>query len=141
MLKKTIKFTDYNGNTREEDYYFNLTEAELTRLNFTTEGGLEAVLTQIIATQDVPQLYLYFEKIVQMSYGVKSVDGRMFDKSPEILHKFECSPAYNELIMELIQSADAAAAFVNGVIPQQKGQTPVVLPGQAPVAGVITPKA
>ena len=88
MLKKTIKYTDYNGNQREEDFYFDLTEAELTRLNFTTEGGLEALLNQIIATQDMPQLYLQFEKIVQLSYGVKSLDGRYFDKTDEILHKF-----------------------------------------------------
>lgn len=143
MLKKAITYTDYNGNERTEDFYFDLTEAELTRLNFTTEGGLEAVLNQIIATQDIPQLYMYFEKIVQMSYGVKSIDGRMFDKSDEILHRFTHCPAYNELIMELIQSADAAAAFVNGVIPKQKDRNaaPVVLPGQAPIAGVITPKA
>lgn len=142
MLKKSITYTDYNGTERTEDFYFNLTEAELTRLNFTTEGGLEAVLTQIIATQDIPQLYTYFEKIVQMSYGVKSIDGRQFDKTPELLHKFECCPAYNELIMELISSADAAAAFVNGVIPQVKNPAPApsgVLPGKAPVAGVITP--
>ena len=140
MLKKAITFTDFNGNERTEDFYFNLTEAELTRLNFTTEGGLEAVLNQIIATQDVPQLYLYFEKIVQMSYGVKSIDGRMFDKSDEILHKFICSPAYNELIMELISSSDAAAAFVNGVIPQQREAVSGVLPGQAPIAGVVAPR-
>lgn len=144
MLKKSIKYTDYNGIEREEDFYFDLTEAELTRLNFTTEGGLEAVLQQIIATQDIPQLYLYFEKIVQMSYGVKSMDGRYFDKSDEILHKFTHCPAYNNLIMELIGSADAAAAFVNAVIPQAPGsQTPVssgVLPGQAPVVGVIPPR-
>lgn len=143
MLKKTIKYTDYNGNQREEDFYFDLTEAELTRLNFTTEGGLEALLNQIIATQDMPQLYLQFEKIVQLSYGVKSLDGRYFDKTDEILHKFTHCPAYNNLIMELISSSDAAAAFINGVIPKPSAasaEVSGVLPGQAPVAGVIPPR-
>lgn len=139
MLKKAIKYTDYNGIEREEDFYFNLTEAELTRLNFTTEGGLEAVLQQIIATQDIPMLYQYFEKIVQMSYGVKSLDGKYFDKSPEILHRFEMCPAYNNLIMELIGSPDAAANFINAVIPQPTG-APAALPGKAPIAGVVTPR-
>lgn len=141
MLKKSIKYVDYNGGEREEDFYFNLTEAELTRLNFTTEGGLEALLSRIIATQDMPQLYLYFEKIVQMSYGVKSLDGKYFEKSDEILHKFVNCPAYNNLIMELITSSDAAAAFMNAVVPQApNASSGGALPGQAPIAGVITPR-
>ena len=126
MLKKSIKYVDYNGGEREEDFYFNLTEAELTRLNFTTEGGLEAVLNRIIATQDIPQLYQYFEK------------------SDELLHRFTMCPAYNNLIMELIGDSDAAAAFVNAVIPQAPSSSaPVqsgVLPGRAPIEGVVTPR-
>jgi len=27
MLKKTIKYTDFDGNERTEDFYFNLTKA------------------------------------------------------------------------------------------------------------------
>ena len=120
MLKKTIKYVDYNDVEREEDFYFDLSDAELTRMNFTTEGGLEAVLQQIIATQDLPRLYEYFEKIVQMSYGTKSLDGKYFEKSPESLRKFTQCPAYSELIMELLGSSDAAASFVNSVIPKNK---------------------
>lgn len=141
MFKKKIKYTDYNGIVREEEFYFDLTEAELTRLNFTTEGGLEALLQQIIATQDMATLWTYFEKIVQMSYGVKSLDGRFFDKSDEILHRFVHCPAYSNLIMELISDSDAAAAFINNVVPHPttNSEQPSVLPGQAPVVGVITP--
>ena len=32
MLKKTIKYTDYDGNEREEDFYFNLSKAEITEM-------------------------------------------------------------------------------------------------------------
>lgn len=32
MLKKTIKYVDYNDEEREEDFYFNLTKAELTQM-------------------------------------------------------------------------------------------------------------
>lgn len=139
MLKKNIKYTDYNGVERDENFYFNLSESEITRMNFTTEGGLEAFYTRIIAEQDMPRLYKYFEDIVQMSYGIKSLDGKTFDKSPEITRKFVQSPAYDKLIMELIGSADAAAAFCNAIVPQPSNSKPQVLPGQAPVVGVITP--
>lgn len=142
MLKKKIKFTDYNGVEQERDYYFNLSEAELIKMNLTTKGGMEAMLTRIMQENDMPTLYNYFETIVQSSYGVKALDGSYFDKSPEALRMFVQSPAYDQLILELIGSADAAANFVNGVLPQKVAQAANVnatLPGRAPIAGVITP--
>lgn len=139
MLRKAIKYTDFNGNEREEDFYFDLSEVELTRMNFTTEGGLEPLLERIIGTQDLPRLWEYFEKIVQMSYGVKSLDGKYFEKDEAALKKFMSCPAYNNLMMELVSSSDAAAAFVNAIIPK-KAAEPVVRPGQAPIAGVVGPR-
>lgn len=142
MLKKRISYTDYNGVTKEKDFYFNLSEAELIKMDFSTNGGLEATLTKIMEEQDMPTLYAYFEKIVQSSYGVKSLDGDYFEKSPEILQKFVQSPAYDKLILELIGSADGAAAFVNGILPQNLNKANgAALPGKAPVVGVITPNA
>lgn len=144
MLRKSIKYTDFNGNEREEDFYFDLSEVELTRLNYTTEGGMEALLQRIIATQDMPRLWEYFEKVVQMAYGVKSLDGKYFEKDEKELKKFMSCPAYSNLIMELISSADAASAFINAIIPKNLGNqqnvTSGVLPGQAPVAGVVGPR-
>jgi len=140
MLKKRIKYTDYNGMEREEDFYFNLSEAEIMRMNFTTKGGLEEFYNRIIAEQDMPTLYTYFEQIVQNSYGIKSLDGKSFDKDPEQTRKFVQCPAYDKLMMELIGSADAAAAFCNAIIPKpQAGAQVIAGPGRAPVEGVTTP--
>ena len=36
MYIKTINYTDYNGNTRTEDHYFNLTEAEALEMEMST---------------------------------------------------------------------------------------------------------
>lgn len=142
MLKKKIKFTDYNGVEQEKDYYFNLSKAELIKMDMTTKGGMEAMLNRIMQENDMPTLYNYFEKIVQSSYGIKALDGSYFDKSPEALKKFVQSPAYDQLILELIGSADAAAAFCNGILPQEVAQAQTAaLPGKAPVVGVITPNA
>ena len=43
MLKKTINYTDYNGNERTEDFYFNLTEAEILEMEMSKTGGLADV--------------------------------------------------------------------------------------------------
>ena len=118
MLKKTIKYTDYEGNEREEDFYFNLTRAECVKLQLSTDGGLEKTLRKIIAEQDVPKIIPIFEQIVLGAYGEKSPDGKRFVKSKELSEAFSQTEAYSDLFMELMSDADAAAAFINGIIPQ-----------------------
>ena len=122
MLKKVIKYNDFDGNESEETFYFNLTEAELLEMDMTTEGGMQAMLEQIIQEKDMPKLWQYFERIVKASYGVKSADGKYFDKSPEQLRKFTQCLAYNTLIMELVRDADAAANFCNAILPKNMSQ-------------------
>lgn len=117
MLKKTIKYTDYNGVERTEDFYFNLNKAEIMEMQLTTVGGLDAYLKKIVSAQDMPTLMRIFKDLVLKSYGVKSDDGRRFIKNDQLREEFEQTEAYSILYMELSTDADAAAAFVNGIIP------------------------
>ena len=117
MLKKTIKYTDYNGVERTEDFYFNLNKAEIMEMQLTTVAGLDAYLKKIISAQDMPTLMRIFKDLVLKSYGVKSDDGRRFIKNEKLREEFEQTEAYSILYMELSTDADAAAAFVNGIIP------------------------
>lgn len=118
MLKKTIKYTDFNGVDREEDFYFNLTEAELAEMNLMTEGGMKGYLETIISTKDTPAIAELFKTIINKAYGVKSPDGRKFMKSPEILEDFIYTQAYSNLYVGLITDSNAAASFINGIVPQ-----------------------
>ena len=117
MIKKTITYTDYNGVERKEDFYFNLTKAEVTKMQLGTVGGLSAMLRKIIDTNDVPTLMNIFEELVLNAYGVKSDDGRRFMKNDEIRAAFAETEAYSQIYMELAFDAKAAAEFVNGIIP------------------------
>lgn len=117
MLKKTIEFTDYNGEKRKEDFYFNLSKAELMEMELGTSGGFAEMLQKLVDTQDIPEIMKIFKKIVMKAYGVKSPDGKRFIKSDELSKEFTETEAYSELFMELLSDADAAAAFVNGIIP------------------------
>lgn len=117
MLKKTVTYTDYNGNERTEDFYFNLTKAECVEMNLSTAGGLDAYLQKIIDTKDVPALITQFKDLVLKAYGEKSADGRRFMKDDEIRRAFAETEAYSVIFMELVADADAAAAFVNGIVP------------------------
>lgn len=118
MIKKTIKYTDFNGTAREEDFYFNLTEAELMDLNLSEKGGLKGYLESIISAQDEPAMVNLFKQIINLSYGIKSVDGRKFMKSPEILAEFTSTQAYSNLYMSLITNGDEAIKFITGVVPE-----------------------
>lgn len=118
MLMKTITYTDFDGNERTEDHYFNLTEAEIQESNLRTPGGIEAKLKKIVQTKDPNELVSYFKSFILDAYGVKSEDGRRFIKSDELKTEFSQTGAYNKLFMELTTNTDAAIAFVQGVIPQ-----------------------
>lgn len=117
MIKKTITYKDFNGNDRTEEFYFNLTKAEVTRMEMSTTGGMAEMIQRVIAAQDAPSLIQIFEEMIQKSYGVKTPDGRGFVKRKEDLENFMATEAYSQLFMELVTDADSAAEFVNGIIP------------------------
>ena len=118
MLKKTITYTDYNDNTRTEDFYFNLTKAELMEMEMSTSGGLAEMIQRIVAAQEAPAIIKIFKDLVLKAYGVKSADGKRFIKNQDLVDEFAQTEAYSILFMELATNADAAAAFVNGIMPK-----------------------
>lgn len=121
MLKKSIKYTDYNGVDREETFYFNLTKAEIMEMELSTVGGLSETIEKIVAAQDTPALVKLFKELILDAYGEKSADGKKFVKVDENGHRlanaFAQTEAYSNLFMELATDAEAASAFVNGIIP------------------------
>lgn len=117
MLKKTITFTDYDGNERKEDFWFNLSKAEILEMELLTEGGMENLIDKVIASQDIPGLVKIFKELILKSYGEKSADGRRFVKNEQLTTEFTQTEAYSQLFMELASDAEAAAAFINGIIP------------------------
>lgn len=119
MLKKTISFTDYFGEERTQDFYFNLTKSELTEMDLSENGGIERLIDKIIQTNDRKKLVGYFKEIILKSYGEKSDDGFQFIKGPEVSRKFEQSPAYDILFMELSTDSKKASDFINGIVPKE----------------------
>lgn len=117
MIKKTVTFTDYNGVERTEDFYFNLTKAEVMEMEMSTTGGLAETIQKIVAAQDAPAIIKIFKDLVLRAYGEKSPDGRRFIKSDDISAAFSQTEAYSQIFMELATDADAAAKFVNGIVP------------------------
>lgn len=129
MLKKTIKYVDYDGNEREEDFYFNLSKAELIEMQMSVNGGIDKYLKRIISEKDTVKIMKEFKSIILKAYGEKSDDGKRFVKSEELSEAFSQTEAYSELLFELIADPDKAASFVKGIIPN--------IPEAQPMLGVV----
>lgn len=118
MLKKTIKYLDYNENERTEDFYFNLSQAEVSEMELSIEGGLVNKIERIVAAQDGGAILRLFKEIILKAYGEKSPDGKRFIKSEELSTAFSQTEAFSQLFMSLATNPEQAAEFVNGVVPK-----------------------
>ena len=116
MFAKKIKFTDWNGVEREEEWCFHLSDAEIAEWELSESGGLSARIEKIQETKDMPQLIALYKEVILKSVGKKDADGRRFRKSDEIRQEFQETGAYSELYMELATKEGAGAAFINGLI-------------------------
>lgn len=119
MYAKKIKYVDFNGEEREETFYFNLMKSEIMEMQLEVKGGLTAIIEKIIETKEVPELVKLFKDLILRSYGEKSADGKRFIKSKELAEAFSQTEAYSNLFMELATNADAASAFINGIVPPE----------------------
>ena len=138
MLKKTITYSDLDGNPVTEDFYFNLSKAEIAEMELSHEGGFSAYLQRIIESQNGAEIIATFKNIVMGAVGRRSEDGRRFIKSEEITNEFLQTDAYSQMFMELVTDSEAAAEFVRAIVPadmaeavaNESGGTDVPLPEQ-----------
>ena len=121
MLKKTVTYEDYDGNTRTEDLYFFISKAELMEMELTTPGGFANKLEKVSKAQDGAEIMKIFKEIILKAYGEKSDDGRSFVKKRNgvnLSEAFEQTEAYNQLYTDLLMNPDKASAFINGIMPK-----------------------
>lgn len=137
MLKKQITYTNFAGETYTDDFYFNLSRAEIIRLQATTKGGYVEILQKLIADRESSEVLKLYEELIKLSYGKKSADGRNFVKRPEYLEDFMSCGAFDVLYEELMTNDEKALEFINGVTPQLT-EKEMETAKAADVAGVLT---
>ncbi len=120
MYKKTVTYEDWNGVTRTEDFYFNLTRLECAELEFGVGPGqtMTEYITDLINAQDMGVVISTIKKVLLISYGVKSPDGKRFIKNDEVRTAFQENPAFDQIYMEFATNADYAAEFIAGIMPK-----------------------
>lgn len=117
MIDKKIKFTDLEGQEREQKFLFHMSQAELTKLQLEVKGGFINKLKDVINRQDVPEVSKLVDMMIMNSIGEKSPNGISFIKNDRIREEFKYSDAYSSLYMELMGSIDAFSAFIKGILP------------------------
>lgn len=135
MICKTITYEDFDGNKRTEDFWFNLTEAEVIEwMSTDAEYTLDRVIENMRKKMNVKGILESTKNLIYTAYGEKSIDGRRFIKTPEIKANFMETNAYSELFMELATDAQKAADFVNALIPKSLNEKVEKLKGEHPEA-------
>jgi hypothetical protein len=126
MIKKTLTFKNFKKETETEDYYFNMSEGELTKMQVAAidqkNESFSDKLDKISKGLQGQQLVEVIDDLVLRSYGIKSTDQKRFVKNPQILEEFTSSGAYSVLITELFSLEGSLAEFINGVVPDDMVQ-------------------
>lgn len=131
MYKITRKFEDFNGVEKEQDFYFNLTKADILKMELSEEGGMDKRLERLVKTKDMKEAIKVFEGLLLMAYGVKTDDGR-FVKNDQVRAEFASSAAYSDIYFELATNPEEAQKFVENVVPKFEEQSNKVTSIPAP---------
>ena len=122
MLKRNITYEDFNGEKVTDTFYFNLTRTEILDVELGYEGGMEEFIKKVVAAEDIKTLIAEFKKLILLSYGERTEDGKRFIKSDKIREEFSQTAAFDSLFMELATNDGSAADFVIGIIPRDMAQ-------------------
>lgn len=119
MLKKTVTYETFDGESVTEDFYFNLTETELTDWGVSKTGGMVQFIKILLKTSDTAEMYKMIKDLVLKSYGIKSPDGKKFYKTDTIRMEFESSAAFSDIMTSIMKDEKSATDFIKGIIPKK----------------------
>lgn len=117
MIKKTITYTDLNDAETTEDYYFHINKGEMMRMQLSEGMALDVKIDRLIQTRDYKEIVATIESFIDLSYGVRSENGKSFIKNPKQLELFKSSEAYSELVWSLYTDEDEMRDFIFGIFP------------------------
>ena len=128
MFVKEIKYVDFSGVERKENFQFHLSLPEVTRIEAKIGKGLAEHTKELVERRDLNALITFLEEIILTSYGRKSADGRFFQKNKELREEFEYSQAYAEFFEMLLTDNTLAKEFGEKVADNGKVRKNAVAP-------------
>ena len=124
MIKKVIKYKDYDGNPVETEFFFSLSRADCTDLDFEYEeyGGVKEYLKTLIKDKDpdsIPKklMWDFLKKIFEKAVAKRPTGKKFLVKNDDVRDEFFYTDAFSEFIDELFDNPDGIPAFMEGVLP------------------------
>lgn len=120
MFKTDVTYTNFRGEKVTEALRFNLSESELQDLADADRSFSQDYLSWVIEQQNVKEMFNIIRKLIAVSYGVMSEDGRAFRKRDDDVYDFLHSAAYDQFIDNLLDEETGEALmseFVINVFP------------------------
>ena len=119
MIKKTVSYTDFNGDKQTDTLYFNLNKAELGKLQMKMNGKFLDHMQLLLEQKQIEGVYNFIYNLVLDSYGEKDASGKKFIKNSQMKEDFENSIAFSEVLMNVISSPENMSAFIKGILPSE----------------------
>lgn len=120
MIKKHISYHDFDGDQREDDFYFSLNQVQFARINGLFPNGLEEYLNKIIKDKNADELFRVVDILVSEAYGERQ--GNSFVKvapnGQKLSDFFVNTEAYDNLITELLKDDKSLLDFLTGCLHQ-----------------------
>jgi hypothetical protein len=119
LLRKVIRYKNFNDEEVEEEFYFHLTKAELVefQLSVNDEQGMYGHIERIVKEENRPELIKLFKSLLLLSYGKRSEDGRRFTKNEKLIEDFQATGAYSAALIDILSSTENAIEFYRGILP------------------------
>ena len=142
MIKKTMKFKDFNGVERSEDLYFHVSKASVLtspdpayneiislgmdlqeRSKFIEDIKLEDIdqanpfdKNSLLLAESARMVARMLDRLVDLSYGKKSEDGGKFIKGAEVLKDFKDSAVYDAFVEQMVGNQEDMITFINQLL-------------------------
>lgn len=124
MVKKTVTYTDYNGEEVTKDFYFNLTKMEFNELDENIPGGLQNLIDKLLTEKDKGLTVKLLSILLLAAYGEK-VDGRFVKEDAygrKLSNYFKVSEAWDVLFMNLVKNDREMGEFLVGIVPKDMAE-------------------
>lgn len=142
MLKKTIKYVDYNGVERTENLYFHVSKASVLTASNDVYGEIMKAANELqdrakllegmevseineenafdpnnqVIAESIRMVARLLDRLVDLSYGKRSEDGLKFVKSKEVLDEFKSSMVYDAFIEQMLANQEEMIEFINKLV-------------------------
>lgn len=120
MIKKHIVYYDFDGQQREDDFYFSLNQVQLARINRLFPEGLEEHLKLVTKNRDANELFRIIDILVSEAYGERQGNNfvKVAPNGQKLSEFFTNTDAYDKLLTELMDGENKLIDFLTGCLSQ-----------------------